>query len=428
MGIKRNKINGFDLLYIIVGLPWLFLMVITSRGFTSIKMSLLIILGIIAIFELIGNKKGIPLNWFILTLIMIVYFTISLFIGLLNGYKFNLGEDNALIQFYFITPILAVVLSTIFYQHEDRIRVLLEALKWFTLITVILDVDKILWYKGIFPNLDFLDLVMIASDVVESNELAVRVSNEAGLIFLLPIYIFLLINGKNKKYNKFQYSLIAIFGILYALISGRKMLEILIAFSICVSIITLIERDFVKGIPIKRMIARFLVVIAIIILLYYGLNIFAKALGVDSVIAGAWKTIRYGLSSNARGVISRSGNIKALFNMWTSSPIIGHGLNSYAKDSIANTVTYWSYEVFYNAFLAQTGLIGISILFIAIIGILFALYKKFRSTGNDIYLAFAIGFLCFAIGGASNPMLYYIWPWAICLALMYPKNRDVSIN
>ena len=104
-----------------------------------------------------------------------------------------------------------------------------------------------------------------------------------------------------------------------------------------------------------------------------------------------------------------------MYILWSQSFLFGNGLNSYSNYWIANNVTKWSYEVFYNALLAQTGILGVLLLLIAIVEIIRNLIINFMKKKENYYLALAIAFVMFAFSAESNPMLYFVWPWTIVL-------------
>ena len=378
----------FNYLYILIGVPFLFLVIITSRGFTEIKTLLLAILIVIAFIETILIKKSINKSFTYFIFIFVIYFIFSLLLGIFNGFPFDFIIDFSLIQYFVITPIGVLFLSSIFYKNKLRIDFLFKTLKFVTLITVIMDVLKVFSHQGIIPDIDFLNLIMIASDIGE--HITLRVSNEAALMFLVPMYIILFFHESQKK-NKFIYSLIVLFGIVYSMLSGRKALMILEMFTLLIM--------FIKQLNItKKGLKNIFLFIVILFVLNSMLNVFSNAIGMNNIIDKIIETVQAGISSNASGVISRGNNIKALLDMWANSPLIGFGLNSYAIISIANSLTKWSYEVVYVALLAQTGLIGVTIFFSGV---------------------------CTILCGASNPLVYYIWPWIIAMVAVQ-NNLEFS--
>lgn len=78
----------FNYLYILIGVPFLFLVIITSRGFTEIKTLLLAILIVIAFIETILIKKSINKSFTYFIFIFVIYFIFSLLLGIFNGFPF----------------------------------------------------------------------------------------------------------------------------------------------------------------------------------------------------------------------------------------------------------------------------------------------------------------------------------------------------
>ena len=141
----------------------------------------------------------------------------------------------------------------------------------------------------------------------------------------------------------------------------------------------------------------------------------SAAVGIDDIGRFAYDTVINGLSSGAGGVTKRMGNIDALMEMFYDSPIWGNGLNSYAANSLACDTSKWSYEVSFIAWLAQTGIIGMMFLAVLAIYITKRLHR-FGKRGDVRYDALMVGFLCFMLASASNPMIYLVWPWTIVAA------------
>lgn len=416
--MKIKFFDFFDFLYIIIGVPWLFMMIATSRGFTSIKLGLLVVLGIIVLFENIMRRVKINKKVLLFTFLFVSYYMLSLEYGIINGYKFILIEDYALLQYYFITPILVVLISLMFKRKEYRLHFVFNILKYITLIVVILNVDVVLAHLIGFVNFDFLNLIMIASDVT-TNGLYLRVSNEANLMFLLPMYIILLFDSGESKKNKFIYFCIIGFGLIYALLSGRKMLEIVIAIAFFIVFIDKLKKANKETV---RLVLSMLIVIPLAIL---AIQKISEMINIGNIFELAMETLKNGLSKGNDGVNIRVIDTKALFKLWLNSPIWGNGLNSHAS-VLANGVTLWSYEVVYFALLAQTGLIGITLFFYSIYYLLKQLFYRFKETGIGIYKSVIVAFLMFILCGASNPLVYFIWPWIICVSLS--RKGSLTIN
>ena len=218
----------------LIGIPWFFLAIFTSRMYTEIKIVLLAIIMLFCFLEKMVYGISFKPAYVKYVFCFILYCTFSLLIGILNGYEFEITKDFPLIQYYFITPICVLFFTTAFHNRKRK-TVLWSIIKYFTLLLVFLDSLKVsLFVMGIEPA--FLDFIMMASFGAEDESLTLRVTNEGALFFLLPIFVFLLFHAENKK-DQVTYFLIVFFGIVYSILSGRKMLEISVVVSAIFSIL-----------------------------------------------------------------------------------------------------------------------------------------------------------------------------------------------
>lgn len=411
---------SFNLIYKIIGLPWLFLMLFTSRMYSEVKVIMLILLMFVCLCEIALKHYRITAKYKRYVVLFVIFSVISLIIGEINGFSFSIESDYSLIQYYILTPICILLFSTVFKYNEARKKYLWKILMYFTCALCILDVIRVALYMiGIDPP--FLSFIMMASGN-STLELALRVSNEIALFFLLPIYVYLFINpDSEKKTDKFIYFLIVIFGVVYSVVSGRKMLEVVVLISFIYSIVYKQGRFNLSRVFSRTGLMSMLGIILLILVLQTFLEQLSAIIGIDDILGKAIETIQNGFSEHAEGVVSRKNNTNALIDLWYQSPIWGSGLNSYAASSIASYATKWSYEVQYIAWLAQTGIIGMVFLFLPVLYI----YKRLRLKGiqsrDNKYYALMIGFICFVAGGASNPLVYLVWPWSI--ALIYCENN-----
>ena len=419
----HHSVDYFGILYFIIGVPWLFLMLTSTRVFSSIKAIMLIMLTIIAALELLLKNIKMEKNHLIFIICYVAYNSLLILIGLLSGFAFSLSQDFSLIQYYILTPVCVLCISYALAKNNYRIQVLWRIVEYLTLLLCVLDVLKV----GAFAvniNIPFLDFIVIASDNI-GETLTLRVANEASFMFLSPIFIFLLFNVNNKsKRNIILYGLITFLSIIYAFISGRKMLEIILAlagmFSVAYRIYKCIKCGSVK--ELKKFLLK---LFALFVVFVIATAIVSNILGIDNIIQKVWNTLKVGFSSQSDGISKRTENSLALLKLWTESPIWGNGLQSYARDSLASDTTLWSYEVFFVAYLAQTGLIGVVMLMGAMLGIIKPLCINKESKNRDIPFAIAVGFVSFVICGATNPMLYYAWPWIISMAFGINNKKEI---
>lgn len=428
MGRLIKKTDIFDCLYLFIGLPWLFFMLFTSRMYTEIKTVMLALLAIIAYSELLSNKIRFEKKDVKFVSIFILYIILSLLYGILMGYEYDFIKDFSLIQYYVITPVCILLFSTIISQNARRVEFLWSTLKYMSLVLSVLDVVRVvLWSTGMDPS--FLQFIMMASDNMET-KLTLRVSNEPSLMFLLPIFIYLLINPVTKiRKDRLICFTIVLFGIIYAILSGRKMLEVIIVLAVFLSLVYANCRFSLARIFNGKMITTMLLGLVALLAISVMFSRLSAIMGIDDILGLAYDTITNGLSSEADGVKSRGDNTTNLINLWLESPIWGNGLNSYAENSIASSLTKWSYEVVYVAWLAQTGIIGAYLLAFPIVYILKTLKRKAIVMKDKRFFALAVGFISFVLCGASNPVVYILWPWAVCMTFCkYNKANKVSSN
>lgn len=401
----------FNRLYAVIGIPWLFFVIFTSGSFTAIKISLLVILMIISVVDINIEKIKLNNRHTVFIIIFVLYCLFSLVLGLHFNYEFEFDKDWGLIQNYMLTPICVLLFSTVFGFSKYRKERLWKVLLFLTCILTVLDVLKVITsLKGFNPP--FLDFIEISSKIANENKLCWRVKNESSLFFLLPISTYALFNTKIKKY-RILCLISFVLGVIYAALSGRKMLEVLMVFVILFSLLH--KRNIIYSLK-KHMLAQMIILTMLILLLPYVVSYFSNLVGSKDIYKLVVDTLSNGLASDAGGVIKRVGNTEALIELWEQSPIVGNGLNSYALNSFANARTKWSYEVFYIAWLAQTGIIGLFLLFSGEFYIVKKLLNFGNMTGNKTYYALMMGFVSFIIAGASNPLLYFVWPWSIALS------------
>jgi len=342
-------------------------------------------------------------------------------IGVINGFEFSPSNDFGIIQYYLVTPVCILFLSTSLSHSKERIEYIWQILMYLTCLLAILDVLRVvLNLMGITPS--FISFIELSSEVIRDGELTLRVKNESSFFFLLPIYIYMLFNTSNRKHKKI-YLLTTIFGTIYAILSGRKMLELEIVFSFffAISYKRNLYRDILRN---SRVLLSTIAIVSILSPLIFAK--LSELIGVDNLPQLMLDTVINGLSSDSTGMTKRVGNTGSLFSLWSEAIIFGNGINSYAVNSLAGAPQKWSYEVFYVAWLAQTGIIGM----ILLVGGELSIIKQLNRLGTNLhdrrYYAVMLGFICFIIAGASNPLLYFVWPWTI--AMIYCSYRPEPLQ
>lgn len=413
MYVKAISRNLMDKLYFLIGTIWLLLMMAVPRAYTNIKTELLVILCGMSFIESIYCKTRVKKTYYAAIIGFISYFGFSLFYGILSGYKFE-SADYALVNYYFITPIASFFLGMIFTKN-NRWEYIESFLIYGGTAIIVLNIGAIMANFGVIPRLTIFNLMYVSSAVIKSNELSLRMSNEPALIFVLPYMITMLYSAKTYQSQK-RYCLYVgvIAGCSYAVISGRKTLEILMAGAFFILAIRIMRKCSAK-ILLKSVASLFIGGIV----LYYAMNYIGNTLNITNVFQQAINTMIYGLSSSAVGVKQRSGNIGALLNGWLDgfhTIFIGHGLNSYVSESLANKTTMWSYEVYYHALLYQCGLIGVGIIIITLWSFIKPLWRRAVDIHDNKCFSYVVAIISFAVAGGTNPMLYYVWFWAFLWA------------
>lgn len=417
--INRSVFSFFDFLYFVIGIPWLFLILFTATTLTEVKTAMLLLLVVVCILEICFKRISCNLKQLGFVVLFSSFAILEILIGMLNGYEFDVwGSEFPLIQYYIATPLFVFILSSTIKYKPLRREGLWSILKYMTLVLTVLDLLRILLIMvGVSPW--FLEFIPIAN--VNTGDLIMRVTNETSLFFLLPVFIYVLINPQSEsKMDRFIYVVIVVAGVIYSLMSGRKILELLVAFSFLVSFIYKKGKIKIGNLFSASMIKAYIIFLILLVVLYFILEFIGAQVGADNIFSTAMDTLINGLANEDVGIGKRLGNADALLDLWMESPIWGNGLQSYARNSIASTATHWSYEVFYVAWLAQTGIIGCILLLMPMLYIIRRLSKTGVILNDYRYYAILLGFICFMISGATNPMLYLIWPWTLGLSYSTP--------
>lgn len=406
MRMRLRKVNLRDAWVYICAVPCLFMMLVTSRGFREIKIVLLFLTTLFCFFDSIIGRKRMMGKYALFVGIFVFYYMGSLIRGVRNGYEWSFDMGASLLEVYCFTPIVILIISTFLIQNKYYLPELIRLIRRITVFIVIMNVWKLVASRSSLPDIDFLDLFYVSSSNA-AQSLSLRISNEHNLIFLLPFFTVMLFMENSKRHRIIDLLILSV-GALYCILSGRKMLEITV-------IGTLVIMIFYMAVKKKKLKPLF-IILALCVGLVFAAGQISSVLGVENVLKLARDTIVSGFSMQHRGMTVRILSMKSLIKLWSLSPMMGNGLNSYG-DYLASSTTKWNYEIYYVALLAQTGVIGIGILFVGIWHILKNLRYKYKTENNPVYIAAFAGMLCFVISGASNPMLYIPWPWILSLVL-----------
>lgn len=421
-----NIRNLFNILFSVVGVSWLFYMFSFPSEYTVIKYILLILLVLFSLAEIIFLRKNQNKTLFLGILGWLFLCLSYLFLGLFNSYP----VDFNLISIYFITPILSYILSQII-DSENRLKYLSKILIWITFFIVCLDLLYVLDVQNILKLGFNFKSDIYGSVSVSEEKLEFRITNQTSLMFLLPFLIAHLANNeyeKNKK-EKYFYFLILLLGAIVTIVSGRRAFQIVVFASVVISYLLIFFKN--KKIKIKFtpifLLKNMLVVFTILISTIFLLNILSSLFEIDNFAESIFNTLSSAFDSSTSSGEIRKVQLSALIEGWKSSPIFGHGLSSYLRDYTRSYETPWSYEWVYVALLYQTGIVGIiffSYSIFKILGLLYYYSNDLRQKYEKHFFSILVGFCCFLIAGASNPMVYYIWMWAIALIpFHFEKNK-----
>ena len=229
----------------------------------------------------------------------------------------------------------------------------------------------------------------------------------------MPYCIARLSTIRNEKslFNKVCLIIAVFSGIVFTLLSGRKSLEIVVLGSIIFSIIFSVYKN-----KMHIHISSIFIVIIVMFASYLIINKVSALMGLENLVSSARDTFFNDMFKKSGGIDSRSGDIQALYRMWTKDIgtfFFGNGLNSYARDSLASYTTPWSYEVFFNALLAQTGIIGVGVITYVLCIFIKSTIICYRITNHSQHLGIIIGTVAFVFASATNPMFYLSWFWII---------------
>ena len=153
--MRRFPLNLFDISYCLVGVPWLFLMLFTSRSLTEVKTAMLILLVLVCLAEIFLKRINCYSKQFGFVIVFSVFAIIEIIIGQLNGFSFDIWDsdfwvsDFYLIQYFIATPLFAFIISSVIRSKPKRRKCLWIILKYMTLALAVLDLLRILLFMVI---------------------------------------------------------------------------------------------------------------------------------------------------------------------------------------------------------------------------------------------------------------------------------------
>lgn len=392
--------------------------------FTSNKMILMGFLSITVVFDIIINRLRIKRN-----VLLAVIVTISVGLAyILYGY-INVGHlDLKLIEMYVLTPFISYLFSFII-KSEKEMNFFFNILMFITLFIVVYDAIYMLGRFGIMPQWLTIETDIAGSYIMNSNKVEMRITNQSSLMFLLPMMIsnFFFYKEKEKVFVYIKITII-ILGIITTLVSGRRALQLVVGMSFV--FVFLFKKIFRISDTISLKKIKNIVVFLIVCLLSASIldKVITSIYGIENIFESVKATFLQAFDKTSRGGQLRNMQSIYLVKTWAENPLFGHGIGNYVKEFTRSEKSPWSYEMVYLALLFQTGIFGVLFYFglvLEIIKLIFIKSKQNKENGKifAIFLSILIGFICFFIAGASNPLIFYIWAWVIVMTVINYRKK-----
>lgn len=160
---------------------------------------------------------------------------------------------------------------------------------------------------------------------------------------------------------------------------------------------------------------KLIVLFALTMLVYFEFNLISAAL-----------EQRFSSQLNAGSDFARNGQISALIDVWSTSPLLGGGFGYFAKSFIRDPLVPFSYEVQWLGFLAKFGLVGISYLLFLCGLLAMQIVTPFKHWSQLVVL---LSFVLFLAGGFTNQYLVSSASgviYCLHLALAYYASQQSS--
>jgi hypothetical protein len=345
-------------------------------------------------------------------------------IGALNG-----NPVLKISTVYVIWPLLYIFIMGLYWRPEHWapfFKILIIG----SISTAMIGVLAVLETLGFF-NVGFVTLLGTGVRVdVSGNSIAYSMPNLVTVMYAFPFFVALLLLPTKLTQIKGAWLKIAWLGlvlsVLVLLVSGRRAFWVVAVLSpfIAIYLSTLCK--------IKINWKNFNIFVIIIVILLVAVISYSN---VDINIF--WDNFMRGFafSDSSNGdAYTRKEQFLALFNGWTSSPLIGFGHGGGAEEYIRSDKEPWSYELSYTALLFHTGLVGFFIYGGAVVWLFVRSISVVRRQPEAALMLIPLltGLLCFLIANTSNPYLEkfdYLWtlflPTAILNAYLLRNKKGM---
>jgi hypothetical protein len=330
------------------------------------------------------------------------FFIYILFYVVWIGYGF-ININPGVFDFFrvqIIWPFLYLALLS-YVNSTTSIYYIIKLLIITVFIISVYSIYALLIVMGLAPNLigfDEFNLIGIHQGFTH-----VLLLSTGSLVFLLPFVMFLSTVSNNELLNKINISpyflsLSMYTSVACGILSGRRILWVLILFSFLVSFIYNLWNQLSNR-KIYNMLLKSIFTIILFVILVYAFN---DKIGLDINKMVYRFTEEIDLTNKST---ARNQQMKVLLNEYSKRPIFGTGFGTGVSSVVRSEKRSWTYELTYHLYLYNTGLIGI-IIFVSLLLYLFYwgrhLYKMDKRNVEIIYVTLG-SYASMLIASAINP-------------------------
>lgn len=394
---------------------WLFVMMALPDTSSRIKIGLLLLLVCHALYR---GGLCFPRRFLLVVIVWEVLFGLFYLNALASRFAFSFP----LAEIYLLRPFFLLILCS-YCGTEEMMRTIRQQLLWITLFIEGYNLILILQAFGVMPVL-IREQSSAALTIVNSDFLTIRSANQTALIFLIPYVMELFFHREvfGKK-EKRLITVLCFLGLFVAVLSGRRILQILSMMVFLTGWIRSLKRRvtagrFVRGMAALLIAGSVVVFFAVMFWKEFQMNVF-------SLIQ---KTIHEAFDQSGGGWQLRYRQLQLLVRDWLKRPFWGWGLSAYDADyyvykfsrfGVPAAQDLWSFEFFYIALLFQTGLAGVTFAGVLVYRVIKKIVLFFTSCTDGQMAAGVRAVLCgtaaFFIAGFTNPMITSIWFWYLLL-------------
>lgn len=396
--------NSQKNLLIFPGLLLMFCSLVFPTTYQTLKLILLFVTFLVILMwyfslSFIPLKKEIILFVFLVT-------TVSGFFIMLGAFN---GEPGAyrVSTVYLLWPFVYLFMfSTLTYKS-----ILLKLFKVFIYSLLIISIYSFTYIGheiGILPSQFYIKFDLGQSIGFYSGFMEYSIYSLSSLIFLIPFCISGLFIWEDSFYKKIKLSkktliIITIFGLISALLSGRRALWLVVLLSTVITFILYLIIFNTNRLYLVKKIIIYVSTFILIFLIVFPIMTNKIDLNIASLLN----------KFNLEAGYERSSQFDSLIKGWAENPLLGNGHGAVA-DVIRSTDMPWAYELQYIDLLFKTGLLGFLIYSFSGLWVILKMVKiaKILPESRMIILPILTALISFLIANITNPYLLkfdYIW-------------------